>query len=375
MAHRHGKGWRGSIQVPGVVAPFRKGGFRTQAAAERWERETAVEMARGTYRDPDAGAVSFEAWCERWLATHGTLKDSSQREEASVVKNHLVPTFGKVRLDQLGPLAVETLISSLMKTHAPKTVRNVHGVLHNVMKMALREGLIVSNPCEGTRLPEGERQKVMACLTEQEIERLIAATPEYWRALVTVLVGTGLRWGEAVGLKVKYVDLFTAELTVRETLNPTATAWGTPKTRAGRRTIGLPPVVIEALLPLVAGKSGDEPVFLTEDGELIKHKWFMVNIWEAAVTAASLDLRPTPHDLRHSHAALLIADGTPLSAIKVRLGHQSIQTTDDTYGYLLPRVEAELLAGLERALGGARSKFAIPVASPDNEKTPSPPLR
>ncbi|MGZ6854344.1 MAG: tyrosine-type recombinase/integrase [Mycobacteriaceae bacterium] len=373
MAHRHGKGWRGSVQVPGVVAPFRKGGFRTQAAAERWERDTAVDLARGTYRDPDAGAVLFGDWCGRWLATRGTLKASSAREEESVVRNHLRPAFGHVRLDQLGPLAVETLVSNLMKTHAPKTVRNVHGVLHNVMKMALREGLIVANPCEGTRLPEGERQKVMACLTEQEIDRLLAAMPEHWRPLVTVLVGTGLRWGEAVGLKVKYVDLFAAELTVRETLNPTATAWGTPKTKAGRRTIGLPPVVVEVLLPLVAGKGGDEPVFTTPEGDLIRHRWFMVNVWEPAVTKASLEQRPTPHDLRHSHAALLIADGTPLSAIKDRLGHESILTTDRTYGYLLPRVESELLAGLERVLGGSRSTPAIPVASPDNEKTPADP--
>ncbi|MGZ6838724.1 MAG: tyrosine-type recombinase/integrase [Blastococcus sp.] len=373
MAHRHGKGWRGSVQVPGVVAPFRKGGFTTKTAAEEWERQTAVDLARGTYRDPDAGAMLFREWAERWLRTRGTLKASSQREEASVIRVHLVPALGGVRLDRVGPLAVESLVSTLMKTHAPKTVRNIHGVLHNVMSLAVREGLIVTNPCEGTRLPAGERRKVMACLTEQQLGQLIAAVPEFWRPLVVFLAGTGARWGEAVGLRVKYVDLMVPEVKVRETLNPQATVWGTPKTKAGRRTIGIPPAVVDVLLPLVAGKDGDEPVFTTPEGELIRHRWFMVNVWEPAVAAAALSLRPTPHDLRHTHAALLIADGHPLSAIKERLGHESIQTTDGTYGYLLPRVEERLLRSLERSLGGQSTESTIPVASPDNEKTPADP--
>ena len=369
MAQRHRDKWRGSVEVPGV-GRMRKGGFSTKAAAQRWERETITDLERGSYRDPNAGAVLFETWANRWLGTRGTLKPSSVREEASVVRTHLVPTFGKVRLDQLGPLAIETLVSRLMTTHAPKTVRNVHGVLHNVMALAVREGLITSNPCTGTRLPRGDRRKQMACLTEQQLEHLIAVVAEHWQPLVVTLAGTGLRWGEAVGLRVKNVNLMVPELHVRETLNPLATAWGTPKTRAGRRTIGLPGTVRDVLLPLVAGKTGDEPVFTTPGGEAVRHRWFMINVWQPAVKAAGLDPAPTPHDLRHTHAALLIADGVSLSAIKDRLGHESIQTTDGTYGYLLPRVEEQLLASLDRALGPKVSIPSGPVGAPDTAKHP-----
>ncbi|MCW2499638.1 MAG: hypothetical protein JWN87_1314 [Frankiales bacterium] len=91
---------------------------------------------------------------------------------------------------------------------------------------------------------------------------------------------------------------------------------------------------------------------MTEEGDLIPHRWFMINVWEPAVEAAGLDPKPTPHDLRHTHAALLIADGRPLSAIKDRLGHESILTTDGTYGYLLPRVEEDLLRVWTRCSAG-----------------------
>jgi integrase len=336
----------------------RQGGFATKAAALRWERETRAAYEQGTYRDPEAGAVTFAEWAKTWLRTRATLKESSQAEESSIVKHHLVPAFGKLRLDAVGPLAVETLISDLTKRKAPKTVRNIHGVLHNVMALAVREGLIPSNPCVGTRLPEGERRKVMACLTEQQLGHLFAQAPEYWRPLIVFLAGTGFRWGEAVGLKVKYLDLFSREVTVRETLNPTATRWGTPKTKAGRRTIGLPGEVVDVLIPLVAGKSGDDPVFTMPDGSLIKHRWFNYTIWQPL--CVKVGIVATPHDLRHTHAALLIAAGVPLSAIKVRLGHESIHTTDGTYGYLLPRVEDALLKGLDRALSGSRETSSEP---------------
>jgi integrase len=359
MAHRHGRGWRGSVQAVGSLAPLRRGGFPTRAAAERWERDTAVDLARGSYRDPDAGAITFEQWAREWTATRGVMGDRTRDEDASIVRVHLVPAFGPQRLDSIGPLAVRQFVSGLAARRAPKTVRNVHGVLHNVMALAVAAGRIPSNPCQGTKLPDPERRKVMACLTEQQLAHLVACTPEWWRPLVVTLAGTGLRWGEAVGLTVEHVDLLVPEVRVRQTLNPTATRWKpTPKTKAGRRNVGLPRTVVDQLLPLVAGKGGGEPVFTTPDGALVKHRPFNYSVWQPACRAAGV--KATPHDLRHSHAALLIANGVPMPAISQRLGHASIKTTFDTYGYLLPRVEADLLAGLDRALAEPGRPSPIP---------------
>ena len=359
---KRGNGYRASIRVRGQVQPLRKT-FPTKAAAQEWMRDTETDLARGVWRDPDAGTITFRDWTALWLEARGSLQERSQAEEAAIVRNHLVPAFGDLRLEQISPLVVETFVSRLVQKRAPKTVRNVHGVLHSVMHMAVRDQRITANPCVGTRLPGNERRKVMACMTEQQISQLVAAVDPWWRPLLTTLAGTGLRWGEAAGLRVKYVDLMAPELQVRETLNPTASRFkATPKSDAGRRTVGLPATVVDALLPLVAGKTGEEPVFTMPDGSLIKHRWFNYTVWQPA--CKTVGIKATPHDLRHSHVALLIAANVPLSAISRRIGHASIATTDKVYGYLLPRVERDLLAALDSALSPSEPSAPQPADAP-----------
>jgi integrase len=368
MAHRHGKAWRGSVQMPGRLGPLRQGGFSTKAAAERWERDTAVDLARGSYRDPHAGAVLFGDWADRWLATCGTLKRSSSVAEKAIVETHLRPAFDRMRLDEIGPTAVRTLVSQLNARRAPKTVRNVHAVLFNVLSLAVEEGLLEGNPCTGTRLPKNRRKKPRAFLTEQEVERLVAATDEHYRPLVVVLATTGLRWGEAVGLRVGRVDLLARELRVEETANEAAgvLTYGPPKSEASVRTVTLPARAVDALLPLVAGRDRKDLVFVTRQGLPVRHRNFYYRQWRRAVAAAGLvERQPTPHDLRHTHAAVLIARGVPLSAVKERLGHESINTTDGLYGFLLPQVDRGVLAALDEAFGDPLTDTAVPQASHD----------
>jgi integrase len=354
VAHRHGKTWRGSVTAPGV-GTLRRGGFPTRAAAERWERDTAVDLARGSYRDPDAGAVNFGEWLDEWLATRGALKRSSSTAERAIVETHLRPAFGRQRVDAVGPLAVRQLVSRLLADgKAAKTVRNIHGVLYSVMALAVEQGLIESNPCTGTRLPRNARRKARSYLTEQQVEQIIAAVPDQWRPLTVVLATTGLRWGEAVGLRVKWVDLLERRLRVEETLNEAAgvLSFGTPKTEASVRTVSLPARAVDALLPLVAGKGGDELVFQTATGQPVRHRNFYTRCWVPTVTALGLlDPRPSIHDLRHAHAAILVSRGVPLTAVKERLGHESIATTDKLYAFLQPGVDEVVIGALDAAFG------------------------
>lgn len=365
MPHRHGKGWRGSVQVPGHGA-LRRGGFPTKAAAARWERETASDLERGALRDPHAGAVLFGTWCDQWLATRGTLKRSSSVAERAIIETHLRPAFGTQRVDAIGPTAVRTLVSALTEVRAPKTVRNVHAVLFAVFKLAQAEGLRDDNPCVGTRLPKNRRRKPRAYLTEVEVERLIAATDPHYRPLVTLLATTGLRWGEAAGLRCGRVDLLARELRVEESVNEAegVLTYGEPKSEASIRTVSLPARAIDALLPLVAHRGRDELVFTTRQGLPLRHRNFYYRQWSKAVAAAGLaDRKPTPHDLRHSHAAILIARRVPLSAIKERLGHEDIGTTDKLYGFLLPQVDRGVLAALDDAFGDPISQDATQASS------------
>ncbi len=194
----------------------------------------------------------------------------------------------------------------------------------------------------------------MRFLTHQQFDRLLNAAPDFYKPVFTTLVGTGLRWGELAGLQVQHVDLLASPpaLRVAQTLQRQTDgkyALGPPKTRAARRRVSLPQNVVDALLPLVAGKEGNEYVFTSRAGTPLRHQNFMTRVWQPSLVRAEMQgLRI--HDLRHTHTAWLIAAGRPLPSIQRRLGHRSITSTIDRYGHLLPDVDTGDLVALDPAL-------------------------
>jgi integrase len=169
--------------------------------------------------------------------------------------------------------------------------------------------------------------------------------------LVLLLVSTGLRWGEAVGLQLKQLDVLGGKLTVVRAMHEMSDGsliFGTPKTARGRRTVTFTPKVAEALAPLVVGKDREDLVFQTPTGKPVRARNFRRGWLEWTTAAGLAGLRI--HDLRHTQAAWLISANVALSAISRRLGHGSIAVTDGLYGHLLPQVEVGILAAVADAL-------------------------
>lgn len=249
----------------------------------------------------------------------------------------------------------------LRKPLSPTTVRRLLAQVGSVMASAMDEGLVTRNPFRGHRLARRDRDKhsEMVVLGQGEWAILEAALPEgVYRDLCAVLIGTGLRWGEATALAVGHVDLFTSPPRLHVTR-----AWqddgagghqiGTPKSVRSRRTVAFGDAVFDALLPHVAGKGSDEFVFTTPAGAPLRHANFYHRIWRPALEKAArngLERRPRIHDLRHSHVSMLIAEGRPVPEISRRLGHESVTTTIDRYGHILPQLEADTIAALNRAM-------------------------
>jgi integrase len=129
--------------------------------------------------------------------------------------------------------------------------------------------------------------------------------------------------------------------------------------KSGRsRTVRLPAFVMDLLAPLVAGKRPDELVFPGPGGGPLRHGQFYSRVFRPAILAAGLDVRF--HDLRHTCAALLIAQGAHPRAIMERLGHSTIAVTMDVYGHLLPSLDEALTAGLEATFQKARAASVRP---------------
>ncbi len=127
-------------------------------------------------------------------------------------------------------------------------------------------------------------------------------------------------------------------------------------------------------MPLVIDKAPDAAVFQTSRGELVRHHNLRHPRLQKACKAAGLtDPRPTMHDARHTHAAFLIDSGVQLPEIQCRLGHESISTTVDTYGYRMKRADAMVLSALDRLQGDPARISSIPISSHSNAKGPSDP--
>jgi integrase len=169
-----------------------------------------------------------------------------------------------------------------------------------------------------------------------------------------LLVGTGLRWGEAVGLRVGRVDLLakTPKVLVVEHLHELSSTgeivFTDPKSRMSRRTVSITAQVALELVGLVAGKQSNELMFTAPKGGPVRTRNFR-RIWVKARDAAGLPgLRV--HDLRHTHAAILIAANRQMSAISRRLGHSSIAVTDTLYGHLREEIDEGILSAISDAM-------------------------
>ena len=176
----------------------------------------------------------------------------------------------------------------------------------------------------------------------------------HYQPLVVTLAGTGMRWGEAEAMLVSDVNLVTNAVSITKAAKWNATGrvreTGPTKTRKSRRSVTLPPQVIEALGPLL-DRPGDERLFTSPRGHQLNHRTFY-DEWKRACEGAGLAPRPRIHDLRHTHVAWLIAAGVPLPVIQARLGHESIQTTVDRYGHLLPDLQRAAADAAAVAMGG-----------------------
>lgn len=364
---KHGPGWRIRDTVAGRKVTLGHG-HQTKTAARNAMTELRAAKLRGQGLRPGGGRTLLRDWIAVWQpAWETSLKPSSSVSEPGRIRNHIVPLLGHLALEDIGDLTVQAWVAALLKGDGPavggkarrplagKTVHNCHGLLYTAMQAAVRQKLIPANPCLDTTLPKRTHHE-MRFLSEQEIGRLLAALPTHWRPLVLLLVSTGLRWGEAVALRVGRVDLLATVPSVRviealtEMPGTGELVFHEPKTERSRRTVTITKMVAEVLIPLIIDRARDALLFTTPRGLTVRTRNFR-RVWLAALKRAGLE-GVRVHDLRHTHAAILISAGRPLTAIQHRLGHSSIAVTSDLYGHLMKNVDEGILAAIDAALAG-----------------------
>lgn len=265
--------------------------------------------------------------------------------------------IGNLPADRVTRDHISKAVIALAERYSYKSLKNQRGLLYGVLDRAVDLGHLDSNPAKKVRIPRSREtdRTEMVILDQADIGTLISHLPQHWRPLVQFLAGTGCRWGEAVALQVGDVMLNTDTPVVRIRR---ALKWspdgnrevGPTKTKKSNRTVALPAVVAETLVNLVDGRGKGDLVFTAPRGGPVRHRTFWSDIWLPACKKAGFDPRPRIHDLRHSHASILLGQGVPIHVVQARLGHESIQTTVDTYSSLLPDAQVAAAAAADHAL-------------------------
>lgn len=252
-------------------------------------------------------------------------------------------TIGHIAANRITEDDLARAAMTLGKTYSRKSLENQRGLLSGVIGRAVRQGYLAENIARGMDLPAGTHgdRAEMRIITVPEFAGVVDKVPEHYRTFVRTLYATGIRWGEAVALQVQ--DVALPNLRIRRALKwspDNNRVVGETKTVRGNRTVAVTDELHAELAALIEGKKGTDLVFTAPRGGPILHRTFWSRVWLPAVT--HLEPRPRIHDLRHSHASVLLARGIPIHVVSRRLGHSNISVTVDTYGHLLP--DAQMLA-------------------------------
>ncbi len=203
-------------------------------------------------------------------------------------------------------------------------------------------------PTRGVKLPRLERAEPRF-FTPDQVEELSEVIDERYRLLVLAGAYTGCRWGELVGLESEDLDLLRRRLTVRRTLSEVSghISVGPPKTPAARRAITLPSFLVDEFAAQISGEPHDR-VFVAPSGGPLRASNWRRRFWYPATRQAQLGA-PDIHALRHTHVAMLIAQGEHPKTIADRLGHTDVRTVLNVYGHLFQGLDEVTADRLEDA--------------------------
>jgi len=316
---------------------------------------------------PVAGArESVGEFLNRWLedSAKPRIKPRTYERFGELIRLHIVPSLGSIRLDKLGPQNVQRLLTQKREQGlAAQTVVSIRNVLRAALNQALRWGLVARNVATLVDAPRIERPPVRVLSADEARQLLDAAKGERFEAVYTVGLALGFRRGELLGLHWNCVDLDGAKATIvcalqriRGKLELTET-----KTVKGRRTVSVPQYAVRALKAHRARqleqrlKAGTEwrdsgLVFTNTTGGPIEPVTLLRDYKRLLADAKLPSIRF--HNLRHSAASLMLAQGVPLKTIQEILGHSSIAVTSAFYAHLGEQLKRDAADAMDAVLDG-----------------------
>lgn len=362
--------WEARVTVgrdPGTGKQLRRSfSGKTQREVREKMQAAAVAVNDGTYKDPSKLTVGD--WLDIWMADYmGDVKPSTAFLYDQQIRLHIKPALGAVKLEALNAHTIQGFYNGLKTERkggrplSPKSVKNVHGILHKALQQAVAVGYIRFNPADACALPRGEKKEINPLDEEQIATFLTAIEGHRHELLYKVALFTGMREGEVLGLMWDCVDFEHGTITIKRQLRREQKKGGayyitTPKNDKPR-TITPAPWVMKLLRTQKARQAEQRlklgplwedsgMVFTNETGGYLSYR----TVYDCFKRIVAKMGTPSTrfHDLRHTFAVASIRAGDDIKTVQGNLGHATAAFTLDVYGHVtdqMKRASAERMEG------------------------------
>ena len=350
-------GYRGSYIVNGKRYYV---SAKTKTETEQKLRQAMTDADRGLVFE--AGALVLSDYLDMWLRNiEDTIRQRTWERYEQIVRVHLKPTLGRLKLKSLTPTHLRGLYREKLDAGASnRTVQYIHTTLRRALQDAVTDELILRNVADGIKAPRPKKKEINPLSPEQVRTFLEATRDDPLEALYVLAIHRGLRQGELLGLKWDDVNLEAATLHVRRTLSLTRDGhvFEQPKNGKGR-SIELTQSAADALRSHLQRQLkeiealGDEYqdqglIFPGERGQPMR-PWTLTRKLQRILERVGLP-HMRFHDLRHTCATLLLSKGVHPKFVQELLGHATISITLDTYSHVIPAMGDQTRKAIEDVL-------------------------
>lgn len=342
-------------------------GFRTRKEAEKELPRILNELNDGTYIEPSK--QKYKDFIDDWLENRKSkISKNTYQTYKYLINAHVKPQLGKFRLDKLNSLAIDNFYTVLEKQgKSSATIKKIHSIIRASLEYALQYQLIKRNPASVVK-PPAVKHKDIVVWDETEVIKFLDFVKDEWDYIVYHLaLYTGMRKGEILGLKWKDIDFINNKIRVMRSYSKTGFSEG--KTKNSRRVIDIDEDTIEYLIKRKKEVSKDKlkmgPDYNDLDLVICRPTGEPVDVrnvnrrFDKLIERCEGLPRIRFHDMRHTHATLLLKMGVPVKVVAERLGHGSIEMTLNTYAHLLPSMQLEAVQIFSKNMKKIKNIYSI----------------
>jgi integrase len=344
----------------GLRKQKKKRGFKTKKEAEKALVEAINAINTGSYIEPSK--MTYQEYVEQWF---GTKKHSICSQSVKVYDNclrkRILPILGKYALSKVTILLIQSFIDSLKEEGlSNSTIKKYLEIIRNSLEHAVDFNLIPTNPAIKVKLPKSNRKEMKVWNREESNRFLDKAKYDPCFIVFQLALSTGMRQGEILGLRWKDINLEKGILNIQQTLSQDGKTFiAGAKTKSSIRAVNLSGSTLKHLrerrINIAKDKLKYGPLYI--DNDLIASTQHGTPLNPANIRRSFgriIKQANLPkirfHDLRHTHATLLLSQGVNIKVISERLGHSNIKVTLDTYSHVLPTMQEEVARMLDEIL-------------------------